>query len=148
MALITVNYQQAICAYYIMLRMPIKVLQLFNTQLISYPAIVTQRNSPFLWYIMELGSIVVLSGKYNKRWNWPAQSIYTLDYCNPFLITQLYSFRLDTSLRAYNNFSSRYNTHLESSFIKIVYIFIRYPMLRLKIAYKVKLGLNNPRILA
>ena len=127
--------------------MPIKVLQPLNTQLISYPAILAQRDSLFLQYIIELGSIVVLSSKYNKRQNRLALRVYTLNYCNPFLITWLYGFRPATSLRAYNNFSSRYNTYLKSSFIKIVQVFVKYAILRLKIASQVKLGLNNPRIL-
>ena len=142
-----VDYQQAMYAYYTMLRMPIKVLQPLNTQLISRLAILAQRDSLFLWYIMELSSIVVLSSKYNKRQNRPALRVYTLNYYNLFSITQLYSFRPAASLRAYNNFSSRYNTYLKSSFIKIVQVFVKYAILRLKIAYQVKLGLDNPRIL-
>ena len=93
-----------------------------------------------------LGSLVYYYLKNNKQQNCNPQGINSLNNSNIFLITQLYYSRLASIFSSSNNFYSYNNTYLEASFIKILDIFIKNPILYNYILNKLKLGLNKYRI--
>ena len=97
--------------------------------------------------VLILGSLVYYCLKDNKQQNCNPQSINGFNNCNLFLITQLYYSRLASIVSSSNNFYSYNNTYLETSFIKILDIIVKNPILNNYIKNAFKLGPNKYRIL-
>ena len=98
--------------------------------------------------VLILGSLVYYYLKDNKQQNYNPQGINTLNNYNPFLIAWLYCSRLASIVGSSYNFYSCNSTYLEASFIKILDIFIKNPILYFYILNTFKLALNKYRILA
>ena len=98
-------------------------------------------------YNVILSGLIYYSVKDNKQWNSVPLGINSLNYYNPFLITQLYYFKLTSFISFSNNFCSYNNTYLETSFIKNLNILIKNLIFNNYILNIFKPSLNKYRIL-
>src|SRR5450432_388488 len=86
--------------------------------------------------------------EYNHWWQALSGYRNTVNCCNPFTISRLYSNRSITSFSTSYNLYSRNNTYLEPSFIEVIYILLLNTILCYYILYQSKPVSNNLRILA
>ena len=95
--------------------------------------------------VLVLGSLVYYCVKNNKCWNYNPLGIDSFNNYNLFLIAWLYSSRPAGPVGSSYNFSSCNNTHLAASFIKILDILIKNPILNFSVLNAFKPALNKYR---
>ena len=121
-ALMAINNQQLMRAYSAIFYMRIKMLQLGNTKLIYYLAVITYCYNLVQQYIITLVLYreVVLTYKDQKQRDSLSIGVNSLNYYYLFAVSQLNYFQMVTLLRAYYNYASSNNAYLEASFIKVI----------------------------
>ena len=122
--------------------------ELGKANLISCLAIITNTNQPVVGYnvVLVLGSLVHYCFKNNKWWNCNPLGINNFNNCDPFSIAWLYCPRPASPIGSSNNFCSCNNTYLEASFIKILDILIKNPILYNCVLDAFKPALNKYRV--
>jgi hypothetical protein len=118
----------------------VKVLKPLESNFVSYPAIVTNSDSPISWDIsfLVLGREVVLSSKDKKGWDRPASSVDCLDHRHLLPITWLDSLRSASPLCSCHDELSRDLAYHKASFVEVVYIIIIDAVRSLCLLYKLK----------
>jgi hypothetical protein len=91
---------------------------------------------------------VVLAFNNNVRRDRPALKINALNHRNPFSVARLGQLKLAFSVKIYNNHRCGNLTHHKASFVKVINVGIGDPVLRDRVAHKVKPALNKLWIFA
>ena len=116
MALMAVEYKEAIGSNCTVLCMLIKMLKPGKSKLICCPAVLAHGDSPITWEVVIFipSGEVILPRENDKWWDNPALRVDALDHCYPFTIAWLGDLQTITRFCAGNNFCSRNNAHKEA----------------------------------
>jgi hypothetical protein len=130
--------------------MRVKVLPPVKTKLVSSPAVLRDSNHPVLRqiFLFVLACEVVGALEDDKGRNSPPFSINAVNNCCPLPIAWLDFLWFSSSLRSWNNCSSKCLAHHEACLVEVVRVVIQNAILGFGIGYQAEPALDYLRILA